>query len=93
MTYLFKAMQLEHMLWSTFLQDSVCGWIYIDMNKWTMTLDMDDERFPSVGDWVTVHCGLYKGDVGYIQSIENWEQVSHGLIMNLRSEQQTMNEE
>jgi len=44
-------------------------------------LDMDSGiKFPSVGDWVTVCHGLYKGDVGYISSIENWGQVTFLLI-------------
>jgi len=37
-------------------------------------------KFPSVGDWVTVHHGLYKGDVGSILSVENWGQVTLLLI-------------
>jgi hypothetical protein len=37
------------------------GFGVIDMAEWMMLLDMDDERYPSVGDWVTVRCGLYKG--------------------------------
>ena len=48
------------------------GFGAINMAEWTMLLDMDDERYPSVGDWVTVRRGLYKGDVGYVQHIENW---------------------
>ena len=43
----------------------------IDMEEWTMLLDMDDARCLSVGNWVTVCHGLYKGDVGYVQSIED----------------------
>jgi len=44
-------------------------------------LDMDSGiNFPSVGDWATVHCGLYKGDVGYVSSIKNWGQVTLLLI-------------
>jgi hypothetical protein len=53
------------------------------MKEWTMLLDMNDERYPSVGDWVTVHHGLYKGDVGYIQSVENWGQVTLLLVPHL----------
>ena len=47
------------------------GFGAIDMEEWTMLLDMDDERYPSVGDWVTVCHELYKGDRGYIMSIKN----------------------
>ena len=47
------------------------GFEAIDMEEWTMLLDMDDERCFSVGDWVTVRRGLYKGDVGYVRSIES----------------------
>jgi len=44
-------------------------------------LDMDSGiKFPSVGDWVTVCHGLYKKDVGYISSVENWGQVTLLLI-------------
>jgi hypothetical protein len=59
------------------------GFGAIDMEEWTMTLDMDDERYPSVGDWVTVRRGLYKGDVGYVRAIENWGQVSLLLVPRL----------
>ena len=53
----------------------------IDMEEWTKLLDMDSGiKFPSVGDWVTVCRGLYKGDVGYILSVENWGQVTLLLI-------------
>jgi hypothetical protein len=47
------------------------GFEAIDMEEWMMILDMDNERLPSVGDWVTVRRGLYKGDVGYVWSLEN----------------------
>ena len=50
------------------------------MEEWTMTLDMDNERSPAVGDWVTVCHGLYKGDVGYVLAIENWGGVSLLLV-------------
>ena len=59
------------------------GFGAIVMEEWTMSLDMDDERHPTVGDWVTVHCGLYKGDVGYIWAIKNWGQVSLFLVLCL----------
>jgi ribosomal protein L24 len=59
------------------------GFGAIDMEEWTMTLDMDDERHPPVGDWVTVRRGLYKGDVGYVSAIENWGQVSLLLVPRL----------
>ncbi|KAF8222995.1 hypothetical protein L208DRAFT_1319424, partial [Tricholoma matsutake] len=61
------------------------GFGAIDMEEWTMLLDMDDERYPSVGDWVTICHGLYKGDVGYIQSIENWGQITLLLVPRLPS--------
>ena len=48
-----------------------------------MTLDMVNERCPSVGDWVAVHHGLYKGDMGYIQAIKNWGQVTILLVPHL----------
>ena len=48
-----------------------------------MTSDMVDERSPSVGDWVTVCHGLYKGDTGYVQGIKNWGQVSVLLVSHL----------
>jgi hypothetical protein len=60
-------------------QQFICpqeGFEAIDMAEWTMLLDMDNERYPSVGDWVTVRRGLYKGDVGYVWSVENWGEVS-----------------
>jgi hypothetical protein len=47
------------------------GFEAIDMEEWAMILDMDNERLPSVGDWVTVCHGLYKGDIGYVWSLEN----------------------
>jgi ribosomal protein L24 len=53
------------------------------MAEWTMLLDMDDERYPSVGDWVTVRRGLYKGDVGYVWSVENLGQVTLLLVPRL----------
>ena len=59
------------------------GFGAIDMAEWTMLLDMDDERYPSVGDWVTVHRGLYKVDVGYIRAVENWGQVNVLLVPHL----------
>ena len=59
------------------------GFGAIDMKEWTMLLDMDDERYSSVGDWVTVRRGLYKGDVGYIRSVENWGQVTLLLVPRL----------
>ena len=55
-------------------QQLICpqeGFGAIDVAEWTMLLDMDDERYPSVGDWFTIHHGLYKGDVGYVWSAEN----------------------
>jgi hypothetical protein len=53
----------------------------IDIEDWTMLLDMDDDnRYPSVGDWVTVRRGLYKGDVGYVRFVENWGKVSLLLV-------------
>jgi len=53
----------------------------IDMEEWMKLLDMDSGiKFPSVGDWVTVRCGLYKGDVGYVLSVKNWGQVTLLLI-------------
>ncbi|KAF8232253.1 hypothetical protein L208DRAFT_1273050 [Tricholoma matsutake] len=61
------------------------GFGAIDMEEWTMLLDMDDERYPSVGDWVTICCGLYKGDVGYIRSVENWGQITLLLVPCLPS--------
>ena len=48
------------------------GFSMINMQEWMMLLDMDDEQNFSVGDWVTVCCGLCKGDIGYVQSIKNW---------------------
>src|SRR5882757_5043883 len=59
------------------------GFGTIDMEEWTMLLDMDGERYPSVGDWVTVRRGLYKGDVGYVMSIKNWVQVTLLLVPRL----------
>ena len=59
------------------------GFEAIDMEEWTMLLDMDDKRHPSVGDWVTVRCGLYKGDVGYIQFVKNWGKVGLLLVPRL----------
>jgi hypothetical protein len=53
------------------------------MEKWTMLLDMDGERYPSVGDWITVHCRLYKGDVGYVMSVKNWVQATLLLVPHL----------
>jgi len=51
------------------------------MEEWMKLLDMDSGiKFPSVGDWVTVFHGLYKGDVGYVSSIKNWGQVTLILI-------------
>ncbi|KAF8220644.1 hypothetical protein L208DRAFT_1332634 [Tricholoma matsutake] len=61
------------------------GFGVIDMAEWTMLLDMDDERYPSVGDWVTIHCGLYKGDVGYVWSAKNWGQITLLLVPRLPS--------
>jgi hypothetical protein len=61
------------------------GFGVIDMAEWTMLLDMDDERYPAAGDWVTVRRGLYKGDVGYVQSIENWGQITLLLVPCLPS--------
>ena len=55
----------------------------IDMEEWIMTLDMVDEKCPSVGNWVTVCRGLYKGDTGYVQAIENWGQVTILLVPHL----------
>jgi hypothetical protein len=59
------------------------GFGAIDMAEWTMLLDMDDERYPSVGDWVTVRRGLYKGDVGYVRSVKNRDEVSLLLVPRL----------
>jgi hypothetical protein len=59
------------------------GFGAIDMEEWIMTLDMFNERCPSVGNWVTVRRGLYKGDIGYIQAIENWGQVTLLLVPRL----------
>ena len=59
------------------------GFGAIDMEEWIMTLDMVDERSPSVGDWVTVCHGLYKGDTGYVQGIENWGQITVLLVPRL----------
>ena len=56
------------------------GFAAIDIAEWTMLLDMDDERYPSVGDWVTVRRGLYKGDVGYVRSVKNRDEVSLLLV-------------
>jgi hypothetical protein len=50
-----------------------------------MLLDMDDERYSTAGDWITVHYGLYKGDVGYVQSINNWGQITLLLVPHLLS--------
>jgi hypothetical protein len=61
------------------------GFGVIDMAEWMMLLDMDDERYPTAGDWVTVRRGLYKGDVGYIQSVENWGQITLLLVPRLPS--------
>jgi hypothetical protein len=47
------------------------GFKAINMEEWMMLLDMDDGKHPSVGDWVTVCCGLYKGGIGYIWSFLN----------------------
>jgi hypothetical protein len=58
------------------------GFEAIDMEEWMMILDMDDERLPSVGDWVTVHHGLYKGDIGYIWSLKT-RQVHLLLVPHL----------
>ena len=57
----------------------------INMAEWMMPLDMDNERYPSVGDWVTICRGLYKGDVGYVQHIENWGQITLLLVPCLSS--------
>jgi hypothetical protein len=61
------------------------GFEVIDMAEWTMLLDMDDERYISVGDWVTVRRGLYKGDVGYVRSAENGGQITLLLVPRLPS--------
>jgi hypothetical protein len=69
-------------------QQLICpqeGFGVIDMAEWMMLLDMDDERYPAAGDWVTVRHGLYKGDVGYVQSIENWGQITLLLVPHLPS--------
>jgi hypothetical protein len=55
------------------------------MAEWMMLLDMDDERYLSVGDWVTIHCGSYKGDVGYVWSTENGGQITLLLVPCLPS--------
>ena len=50
-------------------QDGVFG---IDMEDWMKLLDMEySEKVSSVGDWVRVCSGLYKGDIGYVSSVEN----------------------
>jgi hypothetical protein len=59
------------------------GFGAIYMEEWTMLLNMDSKRYPSIGDWVTVHRGLYKGDIGYIMSVKNWGQVTLLLVPHL----------
>jgi hypothetical protein len=56
----------------------------IEFSDWTKLLIMRDYgSSPSVGDWVRVCRGWYKGDVGYVSSVENWGGVSLLLVPRL----------
>lgn len=45
----------------------------INFGDWTKVLTMTDCTTKlSVGSWVRVHSGLYKGDIGFLTGIETW---------------------
>ena len=47
----------------------------VDFADWTTVLSQhnsDTNSNLAVGDWVQVHKGTYKGDVGYVVAVENW---------------------
>jgi hypothetical protein len=51
------------------------GTVYqpIEFKDWVSMLTMHDSKgVPEVGKWVEVRRGIYKGDVGYIHSVEDW---------------------
>jgi transcription elongation factor len=56
----------------------------IDFKDWVKMLTMKDEKKDvAIGQWVRVCKGTYKGDVGYVDSIENWGGVSLLLVPRL----------
>lgn len=61
----------------------------IDFRDWTKVLTMTDSSHDlSVGSWVRVHSGLYKGDIGFLAGIETWGGVSVLLIPRLHPHNQ-----
>ena len=58
-------------------------WEQVDFADWTTVLSQhnsDTNSNLAVGDWVQVHKGTYKGDVGYVVAVENWGGVSLLLV-------------
>jgi transcription antitermination factor NusG len=101
--FLFQKATPAHELQSTFMRDSIRGWVYLEttMNQnlrhllkrtpgvivrrpglisqriefkdWLSLLKMHDSKvMPQIGKWVEVQKGIYKGDVGYVDSVETW---------------------
>jgi transcription antitermination factor NusG len=61
-------------------------WEQVDFEDWTKLLSQHDSHTNSnlaVGDWVWVHKGTYKGDVGYVAAVENWGGISLLLVPRL----------
>lgn len=56
-----------------FLRDSDIIDQHIELKDWIPLLTMEGSKeLPKVGDWVEVRKGIYKGDVGYVKSVESW---------------------
>jgi transcription elongation factor len=56
----------------------------IDPKDWVKMLSMSDKKLDvAIGQWVRVCKGIYKGDVGYVDTIENWGGVGVLLVPRL----------
>ncbi|KAF9468225.1 hypothetical protein BDZ94DRAFT_1294297 [Collybia nuda] len=59
-------------------QDGITG---IRLEEWVSLLKMRyAEEVPSAGGWVTIRRGLYRGDVGYVSSVQNWGKLNVLLL-------------
>jgi hypothetical protein len=62
-------------------RDGIMG---VKLGEWVSLLNLrHSEETPSAGGWVTICRGLYKGDVGYVSSVENWGKLEVLLLPRL----------
>jgi Early transcription elongation factor of RNA pol II, NGN section len=54
---------------------------HIPQEEWeNLLMICDSDATPVIGEWVLMSCGLYKGDLAFVSSMQDWQGVSVLLV-------------